>query len=150
MCSLHDKHFWVFKLGLGQDFVDKVTEENDLEKSVGGLFMPERVWRVSSALVITWVDVVGVHNVHISLWNFGDSSGEFVEVWSKLSSEVENDWVVKESKWDEELLPGESPSDLNNHTNESHSEFYGILMGNSDVFNSRAKLWKEVIINELS
>jgi len=112
--------------------------------------MPERVWRVCSALVISWVNVVGVHNVHVSLWNLGDSSGEFVDVWSNSSSDVDHDWVIKESKWDEELLPGESPSDLNNHTNESKSEFFGILMGNCDISNSLTELWKELIINELS
>ena len=112
--------------------------------------MPERVWRVASALVITWVDVLGVHNVLIGLWNLGDSSRHFVEIWGDHSSEVVEDWVVKESYWNEELLPGESPSDLDKHTDESHCEFFGIFVGNSDVGNSSTELWKEVIINELS
>jgi len=112
--------------------------------------VPERVWRVTSALVITWVDVLGVHNVLIGLWNLGDSSRQFVEIWSNHSSEVVENWVIKESYWYEELLPGESPSNLDKHTDESHSEFFFIIMGNLDVFNSLTELWKVVIINELS
>jgi hypothetical protein len=112
--------------------------------------VPERVWRVASALVITWVDVLGVHNVLIGLWNLGDSCRHFVEIWGDHSSEVVEDWVVKESYWNEELLPGESPSDLDKHTDESHSEFFFISMGNFDVGNSLTELWKIVIINELS
>jgi hypothetical protein len=108
------------------------------------------MWGESSALVITWVDVVGVNNVLVSLWNSGNSSGEFVEIWSKFRSKAKNDWVVKESKRDEELLPGESPSDFNNHTNKSHAKLFSIFMGYFDVGNSLTKLWKEVLINELS
>jgi len=112
--------------------------------------VPERVWRVASALVITWVDVLGVHNVLIGLWNIGDSSRQFVEIWSNHSSEVVEEWVVKESYWNEELLPGESPSDLDKHTNESHYEFFLIVVSNCDVSNGVSKLWKIVIINESS
>jgi len=128
----------------------EISEENDFKKSIGGLFMPESMWGVSSALVVTWVNVVRFDNVFISLWNLGNSSRHFVEVWGDISSKVVEDWVVKESYWDEELLPGESPSDLNKHTNESHSELFGILMINYDVFNSIVELWKIVIINESS
>ena len=112
--------------------------------------MPERMWRVASALLITWVDVLGVNNVLVSLWNLGDSSGQLVKIWGDHGSEVVEDWVVKEGYWDEELLPGESPSNLDKHTDESHTELFLILMGNSDAGNSLTKLWKIMFINELS
>jgi hypothetical protein len=70
------------------------------------------VWRVASALVITWVDVLGVDNVMVGLWQLGDSGGELVDVWGNEGSEMVENWVVEESYWDEELLPSESPSDL--------------------------------------
>ena len=108
------------------------------------------MWRVASALVITWIDVLGVHNVLVSLWNLGDSSGQLIEIWGNHGSKVVEDWVVKEGYWDEELLPGESPSDFNNHTNKSHAKLFSIFMGYFDVSNSLTKLWKEVLINELS
>jgi len=97
--------------------------------------VPERVWRESFALVFTWVDVHGVDNGLISLWNLGNSSGKFVDIWSNHSSDAVEDWVVKESYWDEELLPGESPSDLNKHSDESHEEFFGVFVRNFDVSN---------------
>jgi len=64
----------VFNLGLGQDFMHEITEENDFEKSVGGLFMPKSMWRESSALVITWINVLRFDNVFISLWELRNSS----------------------------------------------------------------------------
>ena len=108
------------------------------------------MWRVASALVITWIDVLGVHNVLVSLWNLGDSSGQLIEIWGNHGSKVVEDWVVKEGYWDEELLPCESPSDLDKHTDESHTEFFLILVGNSDAGDSLTEFWKIVLINELS
>ena len=97
---------------LAQDLVHEVAKENDLEQTVGGFLVPERVWRVASALVVTWVDVLGVDNVLVGLWQLGDSGGELVDVWGNEGSELVENWVVEESYWDEELLPSESPSDL--------------------------------------
>lgn len=134
---------------LAQDLVHEVTKENNLEKTVGGFLVPERVWRVASALVVTWVDVLGVDNVLVGLWKLGNSGGELVDVWGDEGSELVENWVVEESNWDEEFLPGESPSDLDKHTDESHTEFFGVFVGNLDVGDGSAELWKEVLINEL-
>jgi len=59
---------------LGQDFVHEITKENDFEKTVGGFFVPKSMWRKSSALVVTWVDVIRIDNVLISLWDLRNSS----------------------------------------------------------------------------
>ena len=134
---------------LAQDLVHEVTKENNLEETVGGFLVPERVWRVASALVVTWVDVFGVDNVLVCLWKLGNSGGELVDVWGDEGSEMVENWVVEESDWDEEFLPGESPSDLDKHTDESHTEFFGVFVGNLDVSDGSAELWKEVLINEL-
>jgi hypothetical protein len=53
--------------------VHEITEENDFEKSVGGLFMPESMWGEASALVVAWVNVVRFDDVFISLWDLGNS-----------------------------------------------------------------------------
>jgi hypothetical protein len=45
-------------LSLCQDFVHEITKENDFEKSISGLFVPEGMWRISSAMGISWIDVL--------------------------------------------------------------------------------------------
>jgi len=108
------------------------------------------MWRISSALVITWIDVLRIDNVLIRLWDSRNSSGEFVKVWGNLSSNFVAKWVVKELKWNEEFLPAESPSNLNNHSKESISKFFGIFVRNCYVGNCIMELWKIMITNESS
>jgi hypothetical protein len=84
------------------------------------------------------------------LWNLGNSSGEFIDIWGDNGSKVVENWVVKEFKRDEELLPGESPSNLNYHSNESHSELFSIFVRDTDISNSFMELWKIMVVNKSS
>ena len=138
------------EFSLRENFVHEITEENNFEKSIGGLFVPESMWRMAHALVLTWIDVSGFNNVLISLWKLGNSSRELVDIWGVKSSKVIENWIVKESYWDEELLPGKSPSNLDKHTSGFECEFFGIFVINYDVFYSIVEFWEIVIINESS
>ena len=50
-----------------QKTVDVIGKEHDFKEAVGAFLVPEGVWRVSSAMGITWVHVMSVSNIGISL-----------------------------------------------------------------------------------
>jgi len=76
--------------------VHEITEENNFKKPVGGLLVPKSMWGISSALVITWINILRINNVLVCLWESRDSGGQFVNIWSNNSSKIVEDWVVEE------------------------------------------------------
>lgn len=58
------------------------------------------------------------------------------------------DPAVEEGEWDEELLPDESPPDLDEHTSSLHSNVFLLLHGERNVLCGFFESWKIVLSDE--
>jgi len=77
------------------------------------------MWRITSALRITWINIMSMLNIIVSLWNSTNSLRNIIEIRQKFSTKWLKDWVIQEFKWNEKFLPHESVNDFDDHTNKS-------------------------------
>ena len=128
---------------------DGVSHENEIEETVGTLFVPEGMWRGTSAFVISWVNVFGISNIHIGLSESRDFSGDTVPVWQDKSSNLIWNSFVKLWEWDEELLPEESVTNLHDRSNTLVHKVFLFVKWDRDVGNRFFELWEVFINNEI-
>lgn len=121
---------------------DVVSEEYDLEEAVGTLFVPEGVWGASSALVISWINVLGISDILVSLSKARDFCGNFIPVWHDESTKLVWNGVVKGWKRDEEFLPQESEANFHDHSKEFVDNFFLFAHWNAYVSDGSFELWE--------
>ena len=127
-----------------------VSKEHDLKEAIGALFVPKGVWRVGSAVSISWVHVLGLNHICVSLSESRQSSGEDIPVRQNHSSDLVWNEVVKLWNWDEEFLPEEGIEYLHDHSEEFLDDVVHLSSGELNVLDCDLKLWKVLIDNEIS